>query len=144
MVTILIVDDFRRFRDAVHQILKTRPDLHVVGEAADGLEAVKQAEKLRPDLILLDVGLPKLSGLDAARRILNSQSGSKILFFSSDFSKPLVEEAFRLGASGYFAKMGNGGVKPPPTNNIDRLLFFIAVKALFGDDVGFRVGHDGA
>ena len=108
MVTILIVDDFRRFRDVVFQILKTRPDFRVVGQAADGLEAVKQAEKLRPDLILLDVGLPKMNGMDAARQILKSQPHSKILFVSSDFSKPLIEEGLRLGASGYFSKMDLG------------------------------------
>jgi DNA-binding NarL/FixJ family response regulator len=78
--------------------------LQVIGEVSDGLEAVHKAEELRPDLILLDVGLPTLSGIEAARRIRKLSPTSKILFVSQESSTDVVEEALRLGATGYVVK----------------------------------------
>jgi DNA-binding NarL/FixJ family response regulator len=68
-IRVLLVDDFAKFREAVREMLSTNHDFQVVGEAADGLEAVHMAEKLQPDLIVLDLNLPSLNGLAAARRI---------------------------------------------------------------------------
>ena len=76
----------------------------MVGQASDGLEAVEKAEELQPDLILLDLGLPKLNGMEAARRIRELSPNSKILFLSQDSSTEIVEEALRLGAQGYLLK----------------------------------------
>jgi DNA-binding NarL/FixJ family response regulator len=86
-------------------MLDDESHLQVVSEVADGLEAVQQAEELQPDLILLDIGLPSLNGIEAARRILKLSPKSKILFVSQESSFEIVQEALRLGAHGYIHKM---------------------------------------
>jgi len=101
---ILVVDDFVGFREVVCLTLQQRLDFNIVGEASDGLEAVQQAQKLQPDLVLLDIGLPKLNGIEAGRRIRKLAPNSKILFFSQESCLEVVLEALRLGASGYLLK----------------------------------------
>ena len=100
----LFVDNFEDFRRYLSSILKRKTQCQVVGQASDGLEAVEKAEELQPDLILLDLGLPKLNGMEAARRIRELSPNSKILFLSQDSSAEIVEEALRLGAQGYLLK----------------------------------------
>jgi DNA-binding NarL/FixJ family response regulator len=78
--------------------------LLVICEASDGVEAVQKAEELQPDLIVLDIGLPKLNGIEAARRIRQLVPQSKILFVSQESSSEVVKEAFNLGAMGYVIK----------------------------------------
>lgn len=101
---ILVVDDFEPFRRFVCSALQQRADFHVIGQAADGVEAVRQAQELQPDLILLDIGLPSLNGIDACRQIRKRSPTSKILFVSQESSAEVMREAFRLGASGYLVK----------------------------------------
>jgi DNA-binding NarL/FixJ family response regulator len=105
---VLIVDDFRPFLILVRSLLEAMPDLRIVGEASDGLEAIQKAEELDPDLILLDVGLPKLSGIEAARRIRQLVPRSKILFLSQESDPDVVQEALGLGVGGYILKMQAG------------------------------------
>lgn len=107
-IRVLVVEDFESFRRFVCSTLRKRPDLQIVCEVSDGLEAVHQAEELQPDLIVLDVGLPSLSGIEAARRIRKVARKSKILFVSQESSADVVQEAFRLGALGYVAKTRAG------------------------------------
>jgi DNA-binding NarL/FixJ family response regulator len=104
VVRVLVVDDFEGFRNAISSMVSKRPELQVVGEASDGLEAVHKAEKLQPDLILLDVGLPSINGLEAARRIRKRSPGSRIIFASMESSTDIVQEALRSGAHGYVIK----------------------------------------
>jgi DNA-binding NarL/FixJ family response regulator len=94
-----VVEDYEPFRRFVCSTLKKRPEFEVICEVPDGLEAVHRAQELRPDLILLDVGLPTLNGIDASRRIRTLSPESKVLFVSQEFSPDVVEEAFRLGQS---------------------------------------------
>jgi CheY-like chemotaxis protein len=82
--------------------------LHVIGEVSDGLEAVEKAEELQPDLILLDIGLPGLNGIEAARRIRRVAADSKILFVSLESSASVVQTALNLGALGYVLKSEAG------------------------------------
>ena len=85
-------------------MLQTRPELRVVAQAADGLEAVQKAAELKPDLILLDIGLPTLNGIEAARQIRKFAPSSKIIFVSQESSADVVQEALSLGVCGYVVK----------------------------------------
>jgi len=101
---VLVVDDFEPFRRIVRSILKQRTEFQIIGEASDGLEAVKFAEELQPDLILLDIGLPNLNGMEVARRAHKLAPHAKILFVSQETSSEVAQEAIRLGALGYVQK----------------------------------------
>ena len=94
----------RPFGKSSPLILGNRRDLQIVDEVSDGLEAVQRAQELKPDLILLDIGLPRLNGIDAARRIRKVSPGSKILFLSQESSGDVIQEALSLGAMGYVVK----------------------------------------
>jgi two-component system nitrate/nitrite response regulator NarL len=107
-VRILLVDDYEPYRQKIRSILEMRPELQVIGEALDGLEAVRKAEELHPDLILLDVSLPTFSGIEAASRISHSVPGSKILFVSSNTDAEVVRTALSNGAQGYVHKADAG------------------------------------
>jgi DNA-binding NarL/FixJ family response regulator len=108
IVRILVVDDFVPWRRFVSTIAQREPRWHVISEASDGLEAVQKAEKLTPDLILLDISLPKLSGIEAARQIRKVAPNSKILFVSTNASWEIAEGALDTGASGYVVKADAG------------------------------------
>ena len=101
---VLVVDDYEPWRAFAASILKNQSKLQIIGEARDGLEAVQIAQQLQPDLILLDIGLPTLNGIEAARRIRESSPKSKILFVSENRSRDIAEEALRTGAFGYVVK----------------------------------------
>jgi DNA-binding NarL/FixJ family response regulator len=101
---VLVVDDYEPFRQRVCSSLARRTDFKVVGQASDGLEAVQKAEELRPDLILLDIGLPKLNGMDVARRLCKVIPETRILILSQESSIDLVREALSLGLMGYVHK----------------------------------------
>ena len=107
-VRVLVVEDYAPFRRFVRSTLKKRPEWQVIGEVSDGLEAVQQVEELQPDLILLDVGLPSLNGIEAARRIRKLSPKSKVLFVSQESSFDVVQEALHLGALGYVSKIHAG------------------------------------
>ena len=103
-VRILVVDDFEMFRQFVVELLGKRPELLVVGEASDGLEAIQKAVELRPDLILLDIGLPSLNGIEVARQMRSLVPESKIIFLTQEPSCHVVQEARRLRERGYVTK----------------------------------------
>lgn len=105
----LIVDDFEQYRNAIRRVLQRRSKFKIVGEASDGLEAVRIASELLPDLILLDISMPKLGGIEAWRRIRKLSPESKILFVTAAPSAELLDEAFRLGAQGCLHKMDIAG-----------------------------------
>jgi DNA-binding NarL/FixJ family response regulator len=99
-----VVDDFEMFRQFVVELLGKRPELQVVGEASDGLEAIQKALQLRPDLILLDIGLPNLNGIEVARQMRSLVPESKIIFLTRESSADVVQKAFSVGARGYIFK----------------------------------------
>jgi DNA-binding NarL/FixJ family response regulator len=103
-VRVMVVEDFPLFCRLICAKLEQRPELRVVGVVSDGLEAVLKAEELKPELILLDIGLPTLNGIDAARRIRRLLPESKIIVLSLHTSPPFVQEAMGLGAWGYVFK----------------------------------------
>jgi len=107
-IRVLVAEDYEPWRRFVLSALQKVPGLQVICDVNDGLEAVQKATELRPDLILLDIGLPTLSGIDVARQIRERSPSSKILFVTEDRSLEAAEEAFHLGASGYVVKSDAG------------------------------------
>ena len=105
---VLAVDDFEPWRRFVSSALQQRPDLQTFLEVSDGLEAVYKAERLRPDLILLDIGLPTLNGIRAASRIRDVSPDSKILFLSEESSPEVAQAALEAGGAGYVVKSDAG------------------------------------
>jgi DNA-binding NarL/FixJ family response regulator len=108
LVRILVVDDFADWRHCVIEKLRENRSLQVVGVASDGLEAVLKAEELQPDLILLDISLPKLNGIEAARRIREVAPESKILFLSQGLDLDVARAALSSGGHGYVVKSDAG------------------------------------
>jgi DNA-binding NarL/FixJ family response regulator len=103
-IRILIADDFADWRRQVRLLLKVRTEWQVIAEASDGREAIQRTEELKPDLVLLDIGLPKLNGIEAARRIRELSPRSKIIFLSLYDSLDEVQAALSTGAMGYVLK----------------------------------------
>ena len=103
-VRILLADDHPIFRDGLRRLLEAEPGFHVVGEASDGAEAVAMARKLKPDLLLLDLAMPKHPGLEAVRELGNSDNPTRILLLTAAVEKEQIVEALQLGARGVVLK----------------------------------------
>ena len=103
-VTVLLTDDFGPFRAVISSLLAGKPELRIVAEASDGVEAVQKSGQLQPDVILLDISLPKLNGIKAAQQIREVAPQSKIIFVTQDNSADTMKEAIGLGAMGYVVK----------------------------------------
>ena len=117
-VCILVVDDFEPWRRFVSSLLRTILELQVAGEASDGLEAVQKAVELKPDLILLDIALPTLNGIEAARQIRKLVPESKIIFLSQESSADVVQAALSVGACGYVVKANAGRELPAAVETV--------------------------
>jgi len=107
-VRVLVVEDHPQFRRFLILALQSRPELQIASEADDGAEAVRKAHEFQPGLILLDIGLPTLNGIEAAKQIRNLSPHSKILFVSQESSPEMVEAALQTGAQGYVLKIDAG------------------------------------
>lgn len=101
---ILVVDDHEIVRKGLQALLESSPDLRVVGEASDGREAIRQTEKLKPDLVLLDIAMPDLNGLDAIPKILQAYAKTKILVLTMDDSGKTANQVIAAGAGGLVLK----------------------------------------
>jgi DNA-binding NarL/FixJ family response regulator len=104
MTTVLIADDQALVRVGLRKILDAEPDLEVAGEAADGEEAIGEAHRLRPDVVLMDIRMPVLDGIEATRRIVKAQPGTRVLILTTFGLDTYVYEALRAGASGFMLK----------------------------------------
>lgn len=105
---VVVVDDFAPWRDFIRSLLQRQPELQIIREVSDGLAAVQVTQELQPDLVLLDIALPLLNGIEVARRIRQCAAKVKILFLSGDCSWEIVSETLRTGAHGYVAKVDAG------------------------------------
>jgi DNA-binding NarL/FixJ family response regulator len=103
-VRIILVDDFTPWRIFAASLLQRNPEWQIVCEVSDGLEAIQKAEEFQPDLIVLDISLPKLSGIEAAPSIRKVAPGSKILFLSENRDRDIAAAALRAGGHGYVVK----------------------------------------
>lgn len=101
---VLLVDDNKPFRQLVFSMLQEKPGFQVIAEAADGLEGVQKAENLKPDLVLLDIGLPKLNGIGASLLIRKRSPESKVVFLTEQCDRDVVNAALDTGAVGYVHK----------------------------------------
>ena len=104
MITILLADDHHVIRQGLRTLLEAEPDFSVVGEAGDGREAVELAERLQPNVLVLDLMMPGLSGLEVARQVSQRLPDTRIVVLSIRTSEAYVMEALRNGADGYVAK----------------------------------------
>ena len=105
MVTrILLADDHELFIEGLAELIRKRPDIELAGQAKDGLKAIEQAEKLKPDIILMDISMPDLNGIKAAKQILAKFPDMKIIMLSMYNSRELIVESLRAGAQGYILK----------------------------------------
>jgi DNA-binding NarL/FixJ family response regulator len=104
LIRVLVVEDFEDWRRQVRFMIQARTEWQVIAEASDGSEAVQKAEELKPDLIVLDVGLPNLNGIEVARKIRQLSPSSKIVFLSLNKSLEVVRTALSTGALGYVHK----------------------------------------
>lgn len=107
-IRILVVEDYEPLRQLVCSVVEERAEFEIIAQAADGLEAIQKAEELQPDLILLDIGLPRLNGIAAARQIGKLSPKSKILFLSQDTDAEIVKAALSTGGKGYVVKWDAG------------------------------------
>ena len=103
-ISVLIADDQALMRAGFRMILEAEPDLEVVGEAADGREAVAEAGRLRPDVVLMDVRMPEMDGIEATRRLLDGNGDTKVVILTTFDMDEYVYEALRAGASGFLIK----------------------------------------
>ncbi len=135
MIRILLVDDQALLRAGFRMILDAEPQMEVVGEASDGREAVDQARALRPDIVLMDIRMPELDGLEAARRILSEQGeeAPRILMLTTFDPDEYVYEALRAGASGFLLK------DTPPEQLVAALHVIAQGEALLSPSITRRV-----
>ena len=112
IVRVLIVEDHLPFRRFISASLNENNNFRIIGEVSDGLEAIQKAVQLKPDLILLAIGLPTLNGIEVARQIRRAVPRSKIIFLTTELDDAVVQEAASLGASGYVAKAMAGSDLP--------------------------------
>lgn len=103
-IRILLVDDYVPWRRFVLSLVHPSPVLEVVGEAADGIEAIRRGLELKPDLLLLDIGLPRLNGIEVARCIGKMLPPTKILFLTENSDRDVIAQCLGDGALGYVAK----------------------------------------
>jgi len=104
LTRILVVEDFKPYRDVIGTLLAGQKHVRVVGEIADGLKAIEEAPKLNPDVILLDIGLPSLNGIEVARQVSKLLPRSRIIFLTQESSGDVAQEALRAGGIGYVLK----------------------------------------
>jgi DNA-binding NarL/FixJ family response regulator len=143
-IRILLVDDHKEWRKLVRLLLQVRPEWQIIFEASDGSEAVQKAGELKPDIILLDIGLPKLDGIEAARRIRQHSPNSKIVFLSQENSLDFVQEALSTGAQGYVYKASSQSDLLPAIEAVLRGIQFVSSKLRrfkFTDTIGAKAPH---
>ncbi len=107
-IRVLVVDDHAILRDGIRSLLERQPGIEVAGEAANGLEALQQAALLMPDVVLMDIAMPVMDGLEATRRLRDAYPGIKVLILTQHDSREYVAPLLQAGAAGYVLKRSGG------------------------------------
>ena len=107
-INILLVDDHKLLRDGLRNIIEKKSNMQIIGEASDGREAIKIASKLQPNVIVMDVAMPNLNGIEAAKQIHKNNPEVKIIGLSMHSGKQFIQGMFKAGAFGYLLKDGDG------------------------------------
>ena len=126
MIKILIADDHQLLIDGLRPLLEKQKNIEVIGVAKDGMEAVEKASKLHPDIILLDISMPGLNGIDAARRILKELPATKIIMLSMHADQRYIQESIRAGARGYILKESAAGELIEAISDVQRGVIFFS------------------
>jgi len=129
----MIADDQRLIRAGFRRLLETEPDLEVVAEAADGLEAIEQFRSHRPDIVLMDIRMPRLDGISATRQLLDQRPMTKVLILTTYDLDEYVYAALRAGASGFLLK------DAPPEQLVEAIRVIAAGDALLAPSVTRRL-----
>jgi DNA-binding NarL/FixJ family response regulator len=103
-LSVLLADDFEPWRSHVRSFLQSNTEWEIIAETCDGLEAVQRAQKLHPDIVVLDLSMPRLNGLQAARKIHQCSPHSTIVFLSENADEDVIDAALETGAAGYVQK----------------------------------------
>lgn len=119
-VRILLVDDHEIVRRGLRAVLEAEPDLEVSDEASNGLDAVEKAEQLKPDVVLMDISMPQLNGLEAARRIRRTLPGVEVLFLTMHESEQMIREGMEAGGHGFLLKSDAGHELIPAVRSLSR------------------------
>lgn len=101
---VMLVDDHKMFRDGLRVLINAEPGMTVVGEAVDGREAVEMAGRLSPNVVIMDISMPGMNGIEAMRHLIRDNAGIKVIMLSMYASGPLVQSVMAAGASGYVLK----------------------------------------
>ena len=147
MIRVLIVDDHAVVREGVRLLLEAEPDMEVVGEAADGEEAIRQTLALDPDVVLLDIGLPGMSGFEVTRRLRDQASRSKILALTMHSGEEYVLNMLRAGAAGYVLKQAPGAEVTGAIRTVaagEAFLYPTVTKTLLDDYLAKMAGEEGS
>lgn len=109
-ITVLLAEDHRAYRKSLKLLVETDGDIDVIGEAKNGSEAIRMNKSLHPDVVLMDIAMPLLNGLQATRQIMQALPASKVLILSSHPDPEYIEQAMVFGASGYLLKQSSSEV----------------------------------
>ena len=107
-IRVFLADDHAMVRDGLRLLLETQPDVKVVGSAANGRDAIRQVDQLRPDIVIMDITMPALNGIDAAQQIRATSPSTQVIILSVHSSSEHVSRALRAGAHGYLLKESAG------------------------------------
>jgi two-component system nitrate/nitrite response regulator NarL len=132
-IKILIVDDHEVVRQGLHSVLKARPEWEIIGEAENGQEAVQAVAEKKPDVVILDITMPVMSGLEATQEICALNLGTRVLIFTMHDSKSLVKAVRKAGASGYVLK------SHASRDLIRAIEALFTGGSFFGSDVGDKI-----